>query len=70
MKKTTLVRTLAVDLAPLEGYVSSAPTTRVAVLAQAQGELTGSETVIEFPTLRNFTTCIDAPPYVYTQVYT
>src|SRR5207245_8220530 len=35
------------DLAALEGYVSSAPTTRVAVLAQAQGELTGGETVID-----------------------
>ena len=45
--KTTLVRTLAGDLAPLEGYVTSAPTTRVAVLAQAQGELTGDETVID-----------------------
>src|SRR2546426_11577567 len=45
--KTTLVRTLASDLAALEGYVSSAPTTRVAVLAQAQGELTGGEAVID-----------------------
>ena len=45
--KTTLVRTLVGDLAPLEGYVSSAPMVRVAYLEQAQAELTGSATVIE-----------------------
>ena len=45
--KTALVRTLVGDLAPLEGYVSSAPTARVAFLAQAQSELTGDETVID-----------------------
>ncbi|TME28660.1 MAG: ATP-binding cassette domain-containing protein [Chloroflexi bacterium] len=45
--KTTLVRTLVGDLAALEGYVSSAPTARVAFLAQAQSELTGDETVID-----------------------
>ncbi len=45
--KTTLVRTLVGDLAPLEGYVSSAPMVRVAYLEQAQAELTGSATVLE-----------------------
>src|SRR5207249_1351123 len=36
--KTTLVRTLVGDLTPLEGYMQSAPTARVAFLAQAQLE--------------------------------
>ncbi|HEV8229425.1 MAG TPA: ABC-F family ATP-binding cassette domain-containing protein, partial [Candidatus Limnocylindria bacterium] len=45
--KTTLVRTLVGDLAPLEGYVSAAPTARVAYLEQAQAELTGGETVLD-----------------------
>ncbi|HEY6957236.1 MAG TPA: ABC-F family ATP-binding cassette domain-containing protein, partial [Candidatus Limnocylindria bacterium] len=45
--KTTLVRTLVGDLAPLDGYVSSAPMVRVAYLEQAQAELTGSDTVLE-----------------------
>ena len=45
--KTTLVRTLVGELAPLEGYVSSAPTARAAFLAQAQAELTGDETVLD-----------------------
>ncbi len=45
--KTTLVRTLLGELAPLEGYVSSAPMVRVAYLEQAQAELTGSESVLE-----------------------
>jgi ATP-binding cassette subfamily F protein 3 len=45
--KTTLVRTLVGDLAPIGGYVTSAPTARVAFLAQAQSELTGDETVID-----------------------
>jgi ATP-binding cassette subfamily F protein 3 len=45
--KTTLVRTLVGDLAPLDGYITSAPTARVAFLAQAQGELTGEETVLD-----------------------
>ena len=45
--KTTLVRTLVGDLAPLEGYVSSAPMVRVAYLEQAQAELTGGATVLE-----------------------
>src|SRR5712691_290510 len=45
--KTTLVRTLVGDLTPLEGYVQSAPTARVAFLAQAQLELTGDDTVID-----------------------
>jgi ATP-binding cassette subfamily F protein 3 len=45
--KTTLVRTLVGQLPALEGYVSSAPTARVAFLAQAQAELTGDETVLE-----------------------
>ncbi|MDE3113851.1 MAG: ABC-F family ATP-binding cassette domain-containing protein, partial [Chloroflexota bacterium] len=37
--KTTLVRTLIGELPALEGYVSSAPTARVAYLAQTQQEL-------------------------------
>src|SRR5919204_3134902 len=45
--KTTLVRTLVGDLAPVEGYVSSAPTARVAFFAQAQSELTGDQTVLD-----------------------
>ena len=45
--KTTLVRTLVGDLAPLDGYIQSAPTARVAFLAQAQSELTGNETVLD-----------------------
>ena len=45
--KTTLVRTLVGQLAALDGYVSSAPTARVAFLAQAQAELTGDETVLD-----------------------
>ncbi len=49
--KTTLVRTLVGDLPAIEGYVSSAPTARVAFLAQAQAELMGDESVLE--SLRN-----------------
>src|SRR5207249_2379037 len=45
--KTTLVRTLVGDLAALEGYVQSAPTARLAFLAQAQLELTGDDTVLD-----------------------
>src|SRR5437867_999438 len=45
--KTTLVRTLVGDLTPLEGYVQSAPTARVAFLAQAQLELGGDESVLD-----------------------
>jgi ATP-binding cassette, subfamily F, member 3 len=45
--KTTLVRTLVGDLAALDGYVQSAPTARVAFLAQAQLELTGDDTVLD-----------------------
>ena len=45
--KTTLVRPLVGQLPALEGYVSSAPTARVAFLAQAQAELTGEETVLD-----------------------
>ena len=45
--KTTLVRTLVGQLPALDGFVSSAPTARVAFLAQAQAELTGDETVLE-----------------------
>src|SRR5213079_3589983 len=45
--KTTLVRTLVGDLTALEGYVLSAPTARVAFLAQAQLELTGDDTVLD-----------------------
>jgi ATP-binding cassette subfamily F protein 3 len=45
--KTTLIRTLVGELPALDGYVSSAPTARVAFLAQAQAELTGDETVLE-----------------------
>jgi ATP-binding cassette, subfamily F, member 3 len=45
--KTTLVRTLVGQLPALDGYVSSAPTARVAFLAQAQSELTGDETVLD-----------------------
>src|SRR5205823_5898946 len=45
--KTTLVRTLVGDLTALEGYVQSAPTARVAFLAQAQLELTGDDTVLD-----------------------
>lgn len=44
--KTTLVRTLIGELPALDGYVSSAPTARVAHLAQAQQTL-GSGTVID-----------------------
>ncbi|MEK6208074.1 MAG: ABC-F family ATP-binding cassette domain-containing protein [Chloroflexota bacterium] len=44
--KTTLVRTLVGDLTALEGYVQSAPTARVAFLAQAQLELGGEESVL------------------------
>jgi ATP-binding cassette, subfamily F, member 3 len=44
--KTTLVRTLIGELPALDGYVSSAPTARVAHLAQAQQAL-GGGTVIE-----------------------
>src|SRR5258708_27961880 len=51
--KTTLVRTLVGQLPALDGYVSSAPTARVAFLAQAQAELTGDETVLD--TLRDST---------------
>src|SRR5207245_7948134 len=51
--KTTLVRTLVGQLPALDGYVSSAPTARVAFLAQAQSELTGDATVID--TLREST---------------
>jgi ATP-binding cassette, subfamily F, member 3 len=47
------VRTLVGQLAALDGYVSSAPTARVAFLAQAQSELTGDATVID--TLREAT---------------
>jgi ATP-binding cassette subfamily F protein 3 len=52
--KTTLVRTLVGQLPALDGYVSSAPTARVAFLAQAQSELTGDATVMD--TLRESTT--------------
>src|SRR5437763_12509697 len=45
--KTTLVLTLVGDLAALEGYVQSAPTARVAFLAQAQLELGGDESVLD-----------------------
>src|SRR5437879_4327781 len=45
--KTTLVRTLVGDLPALAGYVSSAPTARVAFFAQAQGELAGDDTVLD-----------------------
>jgi len=45
--KTTLVRTLVGQLPALDGYVSSAPTARVAFLAQAQAELTGEQTVLD-----------------------
>ncbi len=45
--KTTLVRTLVGQLPALDGYVSSAPTARVAFLAQAQAELTGDDTVLD-----------------------
>jgi ATP-binding cassette subfamily F protein 3 len=45
--KTTLIRTLVGELPALDGYVSSAPTARVAFLAQAQAELTGDETVLD-----------------------
>src|SRR4029077_3190966 len=45
--KTTLVRTLVGQLPALDGYVSPAPTARVAFLAQAQAELTGDETVLD-----------------------
>jgi len=41
------VRTLVGQLPALDGYVSSAPTARVAFLAQAQAELTGDETVLD-----------------------
>ena len=44
---TTLVRTLVGQLPALDGYVSSAPTARVAFLAQAQAELSGDETVMD-----------------------
>ena len=55
--KTTLVRTLVGQLPALDGYVSSAPTARVAFLAQAQSELTGDATVID--TLRESTALDD-----------
>lgn len=45
--KTTLVRTLVGQLPALDGYVSSAPTARVAFLAQAQSELTGGESLLD-----------------------
>ena len=45
--KTTLTRTLAGELPALEGYVRSAPTARLAVLAQAQTDLESDGTVIE-----------------------
>ena len=45
--KTTLVRTLVGQLPVIEGFVQSAPTARVAFLAQAQAELTGDETVLD-----------------------
>src|SRR5216117_666114 len=45
--KTTLVRTLVGDLTALEGYVQSAPTARVAFLAQSQLELGGDDTVLD-----------------------
>ncbi|MGI8878382.1 MAG: ABC-F family ATP-binding cassette domain-containing protein [Candidatus Limnocylindria bacterium] len=45
--KKTLVRTLVGDLPSIGGYVSSAPTARVAFLAQAQAELMGDESVLE-----------------------
>ncbi|GAC1697742.1 MAG: ABC-F family ATP-binding cassette domain-containing protein [Candidatus Limnocylindrales bacterium] len=45
--KTTLVRTLVGQLPALDGFVSTAPTARVAFLAQAQAELTGDETVLD-----------------------
>src|SRR3972149_10377140 len=44
--KTTLVRTLIGELPALDGYVSSAPTARVAHLAQAQQTL-GTGTVLD-----------------------
>jgi ATP-binding cassette subfamily F protein 3 len=44
--KTTLVRTLIGELPALEGYVTSAPTARVAYLAQIQHEV-GSGTVLD-----------------------
>jgi ATP-binding cassette subfamily F protein 3 len=39
--KTTLVRTLIGELPAIDGYVASAPTARVAYLAQAQQDLVG-----------------------------
>jgi ATP-binding cassette subfamily F protein 3 len=45
--KTTLVRSLLGEVAPLDGYVSTAPMARVAYLEQAQAELTGGATVLE-----------------------
>ncbi|MDP9265445.1 MAG: ATP-binding cassette domain-containing protein, partial [Chloroflexota bacterium] len=45
--KTTLVRSLVGELAPLEGYVASAPTARVAFLAQAQADLAGQRSVLD-----------------------
>jgi ATP-binding cassette subfamily F protein 3 len=45
--KTTLVRTLVGDLSAIEGYVQSAPTARVAFLAQAQLELIGDDSVLD-----------------------
>ena len=41
------MRTLVGDLGALQGYVQSAPTARVAFLAQAQLELTGDDTVLD-----------------------
>src|SRR5581483_2657771 len=45
--KTTLVRTLLGEIPALDGYVSAAPMVRVAYLAQAQAEITGTATVLE-----------------------
>ena len=45
--KTTLARTLAGELPALEGYVRSAPTARLAVLAQQGQGLVGSAGVID-----------------------
>ncbi|MBI2772909.1 MAG: ABC-F family ATP-binding cassette domain-containing protein, partial [Chloroflexi bacterium] len=56
--KTTLVRTLIGELPALDGYVSSAPTARVAYLAQAQLDL-GSGTVLE--ALRTSTSLAEQP---------
>ncbi|MFN2520100.1 MAG: ABC-F family ATP-binding cassette domain-containing protein [Candidatus Limnocylindria bacterium] len=45
--KTTLVRSLVGDLTPLDGHVTSAPTARVALLAQAQADLAGERSVLD-----------------------